>query len=141
MLLFATACAPRPAFKPVASVKQLMEATIHPAAEALFDAVGTIITASGEEQIAPKNDTEWSIVRNHALTLAESGNLLLIGDRAKDSGEWIRLSRALVDVGVVAMKAAEARNAEALFEAGGQVYVVCERCHDRYWKPGENELR
>ena len=111
-----------------------MEATIHPSAEVLFDAVGTIVSASGVEEIAPKNDQEWDVVRHNALTLAESGNLLMIGKRARDKGDWMKMSQALVDAGVVALKAAEAKNPEALFEAGGQVYAACEQCHHRYWQ-------
>ena len=139
VLFFATACAPRPAFKPVASVKQLMQAMIQPSAEVLFEAVGTVVSSSGVEEIAPKNDEEWATVRNNALTLAESGNLLMIGDRAKDKGDWMKMSQALVDAGVVALKAAEAKNPEALFEAGGQVYSTCQQCHSQYWKEGRSE--
>jgi hypothetical protein len=133
VLFFSSACAPKPEFKPVASVQQLMESTIEPAAEVLFESVGTVITFSGVEEIAPKNDEEWAVVRHNAMTLAESGNLLMIGDRARDQGDWIKMSQALVDVGVVALKAAEAKNPEALFEAGGQVYEVCQQCHRKYW--------
>lgn len=128
------ACARQPAFKPVASVKQLMQATIEPASEVVFEAVGTVVSSSGVEEIAPKNDEEWAAVRNSALTLAESGNLLMIGDRARDRGDWMKMSQALVDVGAVALKAAEAKNPQALFEAGGEVYEVCQRCHRRYRK-------
>ena len=113
-----------------------MQATIDPAADVLFEAVGTIVSASGVEEIAPKNEEEWATVRYNALTLAESGNLLMIGDRARDQGDWIKMSQALVDVGVVALKAAEAKNPEALFEAGGEVYAVCQQCHSRYWQQG-----
>ncbi|MBI1786077.1 MAG: hypothetical protein HYR60_00725 [Acidobacteria bacterium] len=123
----------------MASIKQLMEATIVPSSEVLFDAVGTIVSSDGVEEIAPKSDEEWATVRHNALTLAESGNLLMIGDRARDKGEWIRMSRALVDVGMAALKAAEAKNPEALFEAGGQVYEVCQQCHNRYWKEGHEQ--
>jgi hypothetical protein len=133
VLFFSSACAPKPEFKPVASVQQLMESTIEPAAEVLFESVGTVITFSGVEEIAPKNDEEWAVVRHNAMTLAESGNLLMIGDRPRDQGDWIKMSQALVDVGVVALKAAEAKNPEALFEAGGQVYEVCQQCHRKYW--------
>ena len=136
VLLVTAACAPRPAFKPVASVKQLMEATILPSAEVLFDAVGTVISERGVEEIAPKNAEEWATIRNNALTLAESGNLLMIGDRARDRGDWMRMSQALVEAGVVALKAAEAKNPEALFEAGGLVYEACRQCHNQYWKEG-----
>ncbi|MBI3471710.1 MAG: hypothetical protein HY013_10165 [Candidatus Solibacter usitatus] len=123
----------------MASIKQLMEATIVPSSEVLFDAVGTIVSSDGVEEIAPKSDEEWATVRHNALTLAEAGNLLMIGDRARDKGEWIRMSRALVDVGMAALKAAEAKNPEALFEAGGQVYEVCQQCHNRYWKEGHEQ--
>jgi hypothetical protein len=141
ILSIGTACAPKPAFKPVATVKQLMQSTIDPAAEVLFDAVGTVITVNGEEEIAPKDDEEWATVQRNALTLAEAGNLLMIGDRVKDRGEWMKMARALVDVGVVAMKAAEAKNPEALFEAGGQVYAACQQCHDKYWTEGASRVQ
>ena len=141
VLFFYTACAPQPAFKPVASVKQLMAATILPSSEVLFDAVGTVISSSGVEEIAPKNDEEWATVRNNALTLAESGNLLMIGDRARDKGAWMKMSQALVDAGVVALKAAEDKNPEALFEAGGEVYEVCQQCHNQYWKQGSDTVQ
>ena len=141
VLLFATACAPQPTFKPVASVKQLMEATIDPAADVIFASVGTVVSSSGVEEIAPKNDEEWATVRNSALTLAEAGNLLMIGDRVRDKGDWIKMSQALVDIGVVALKAAEAKNPEALFEAGGQVYEVCKQCHSKYWKDDSPQRR
>ncbi|MGH9657003.1 MAG: hypothetical protein ACRD96_00575 [Bryobacteraceae bacterium] len=143
LLLFATACARQPAFKPVATVKQLMQATIDPAADVLFEAVGTVISVEGVEEIAPGNDEEWAEVQHAALTLAEAGNLLLIGDRPndkKDKGDdWTTMSQALVDAGVVALKAAEAKNPESLFEAGGKIYEVCQQCHNRYWKEGRPE--
>lgn len=141
VLFLATACTRSPAFKPVATVKQLMVSTIDPAADVLFEAVGTIISASGVEEIAPKNDEEWEIVRDNALIVAEAGNLLMMKGRAQDQGDWIKMSQALVDVGVVALKAAEAKNPEALFEAGGEVYAVCTECHSRYWKQDGIERR
>ena len=111
-----------------------MDATVHPAAEVIFDSVGTIISASGTEEIAPRNDEEWANVRRNALTLAEAGNLLMMEKRAKDKGEWMKRAETLVDAGTVAMKAAELKNAEALFAAGGQVYEACLLCHERYRK-------
>jgi hypothetical protein len=73
------------------------------------------------------------------LTLAESGNLLMIGDRAQDTREWIRMSQALIDAAGVALKAAEAKNPEALFDAGGEVYQACRQCHLRYWKESRQD--
>src|SRR3954470_13538475 len=100
LLLFVASCAQQPAFKPVADVKQLMVAAVAPSADVLFDSVGTIVSVSGVEEIAPKNDEEWANVRNHALVLAESGNLLMMDGRAKDRGDWMKGSQALVAAGV-----------------------------------------
>lgn len=140
-LLLSACTAPGPPLKPVATVMQIMEGTVHPSAEVVFESVGTIITASGTEEIAPKNNEEWTNVWNNAVTLAEAGNLLMIGDRPKDMDEWMKRAQALRDAGVLAMKAAEAKDPEALFSAGGTVYEACEGCHYRYrtdgrWKGG-----
>ena len=135
------ACAPQPPFRPVTSVKQIMEGAIHPASEVVFEAVGTVLTLSGVEEIAPKNDEEWDKVRESAVVLAESGNLLLIGDRVKDKGDWVKMSHALTDAGLVALKAAEAKNAPALFEAGGQVFDACSQCHTKYANTGSDNDR
>jgi hypothetical protein len=141
LLLLAGCGTPSAPLKPVGTVRQIMEGTVHPSAEVVFESVGTIITASGTEEIAPKNDEEWTHVWANALTLAEAGNLLMIGDRPKDRDEWMKRAQALRDAGVLAMKAAEAKDREALFSAGGTVYEACEQCHYAYrtdgrWKGG-----
>ncbi len=107
---------------PVASVMQLMEAMVIPSSDALFN-VG---------RQAPQNDDEWAAIRNHAIILAESGNLLMIGGRAKDEEAWMKMSQALVDAGAVALKAAEAKNVDAVLEAGNQIIDTCETCHASY---------
>jgi hypothetical protein len=128
----------------VASVKQLMAGLIDPAADAVWGSVGTIITAAGTEERRPRTDKEWEEVRNAALHLTEGGNLLMLGDRAKDHDAWWRMSRALVDAGAVALKAAEEKNVQALFDAGEGITIACDTCHGVYWiyqeeekKPGE----
>jgi hypothetical protein len=126
-------CASQTPYKPVASIKELMESTVHPSAEVIFASVGTIISYRGVEEIAPKNDEEWADVQHSALTLAEAGNLLMMPGRAKRDSEWMKLAQGLVDIGMVAHKAAKAKNPEALFEAGGRIYEACLRCHSRYW--------
>jgi hypothetical protein len=132
VLLFA--CSRQPAFHPVGTVKQIMGAAVAPSADVIFDSVGTIVDSSGIQEIAPKNDEEWKNVQNHALILAEAGNLLMIGDRAKDRGEWMKDSQALVNAGVVALNAAEKKDPAALLEAGGHLDAVCDQCHTKYWK-------
>jgi hypothetical protein len=132
---FAAGCntpAPAPPFKPVADVKQLMAQMLEPAADLYWDAVGTIIDGTGQHEIAPKTIEEWEAVRNNAVIVAESGNLLMMSTRAKDNGEWMRLSQALVDTGAKAIRAAEGRNTSAVFDAGAEVYDACTNCHVKY---------
>lgn len=121
-----------PPFRPVADVKQLMNAVIDPSADQIWDAVGWIVTAHGEEEKRPKNDEEWAAVRNHAIALTEAGNLLMMAPRAKDGGEWMTLSQALVDTGQSAWRAAEAKDVQKLFDSGGDVYTACSNCHQKY---------
>jgi hypothetical protein len=96
-----------------------------------------MITASSDAifnvgRDVPSNDEAWLAVHNSALMLAESGNLLMIGGRARDTAEWMEMSQELVDAGVAAVKAVEARDVDALLGAGDQIVVVCAKCHEPY---------
>ena len=124
---------PSPPFTPVADVKQIMEMVIDPAAEVVWESVGFVITADGEQEVLPRNDAEWAVVRNSAMILAESGNLLMIGDRAKGEGPWMIMSRALVEAGKATLQAVEAKDVDAVFAVGERLYNACETCHVLYW--------
>lgn len=129
-----------PPFVPVGDVQQLMEMVIDPAADIVWESVGTIVTFDGTEEIFPRSDEEWSTVRNSAMVLAESGNLLMVGDRAKGEGPWMIMSQALVEAGMVALEAAEAKDPEAVFAVGEQIYNACETCHVLYWYTEEDAV-
>lgn len=120
-----------PPFKPIVDTRLLMEAVVDPSADVIWDSVGTIITAEGEEHIRPKTDEEWMAVRNAAVAVAESGNLLMMVPRAQDE-EWMRISQAMVDTGAKAIEAAEAQNVDQVFDVGGEIYAVCTNCHSKY---------
>jgi len=129
----ASACgAPPPPFKPVADTKLLMQSVVDPNADVIWEAVKTIITARGTEEVRPRSDAEWTAVRNSAIALAESGNLLMMAPRAKDSGEWMARAQELVDMSQSAMRAAESKNADRLFVVGGDIYDACSHCHQQY---------
>ena len=130
--LSCTPSAPPSPYKPVATVMELMEGTVQPAAEAYWESVSTTISAAGIEEKYPKTDEEWEHVWGGAMTIAESGNLLMMPSRVKDDPEWMRLSTALVDIGVEAAKAARTRNPETVLEVGEKVYNVCTECHMKY---------
>ncbi len=116
----------------VADVKDLMTSVLEPAAEVYWDAVGEILDENGVHEIRPSTDEEWDAVRNAAFVLAESGNLLMMNGRARDRGEWTAMSQAMIESGREALRAAEARNTAAIFDAGADVYYVCSECHAKY---------
>jgi hypothetical protein len=133
VLLSACSSGPMPPpYKPIADNKLLMQAVVDPLADAIWESVGAVITVDGTQEIAPKNQEEWTNLRNSAIALAESGNLLMMSPRAKDDQEWMRLSQALIDSAMGAVKAAEARKPDDVFNAGGEIYAVCSNCHSKY---------
>jgi hypothetical protein len=117
---------------PVASVQQIMRGIVSPAANVVFNSVATTITLSGTEERAPGTAAEWNAVGDSAAALVESGNLLMLGDRAVDKGDWMTMSRALMDASRVALKAIEARDVEALFASSEAINTTCDSCHQRY---------
>jgi hypothetical protein len=43
------------------------------------------------------------------------------------------MSQALVESARIAFEAAEAKDADAVFMVGGDIYNACETCHVLYW--------
>ena len=121
-----------PPFKPVADVKLLMQSIVDPQADIVWEPVGTIVTADGIEERQPHTDEDWEAVRNAAVALTESGNLLMMVPRAYDGGDWMKMSQALVDVGSDALKAAQGKNVDRLWAVGEQIDEACEACHREY---------
>jgi hypothetical protein len=110
----------------VASVKQLHEVMISPASDAVFDASAN----------PPRNDKGWTAERNQALLLAEAGNLLMVGNRVRDTDNWMKMSRALVDAAARAVTAADRKDGKALEAATDSITVACEACHRPYRDQG-----
>ena len=110
--------------KAVASTRELMQALTIPMSETVFKAAAE----------PPADATAWEHVRGDALALAESANLLLIAGRVPDAKGWNRFAVAQRDAAVQAMKAADARNGDALSNASDALYETCSNCHDVYMK-------
>jgi hypothetical protein len=105
-----------------ATVKQVMVTMTVPASDAIFSAAWE----------PPKDDEQWVAVRTSAMMLAASGNVLTTGGRAKDNTTWMEMAREMVKQAEATLKAVEARNGDALAQAGDDVYLTCEACHARY---------
>ncbi len=152
--------------RPAATVEELMRTLIDPAADAVWDAVVTEVSPDGVVEIRPETEGDWTRLRRHAVTLVESANLLLVEGRrvaapesrselpgidlhpdaieellTEDWRPWAEASRSLGDTGAVVLEAIEARDVDALLAAGAELDLACERCHARYWYPGQSDPR
>ena len=131
-----------PPFQPVADVSQLMIDIIDPAADGIWDSVGMILDeVEGEREWFPQTDDEWAAVEHAAMTVAEGGNLLMIGDRARDQDTWMRMSQEMIDAGMMAYEVAKARDKDGIYEVSEIVYQTCNSCHNLYWVGDEDRGR
>ena len=128
----AAAAATAPPFHTTLTTKQLMSWIIDPNATAIWNSVGSITTEKGTEERHPQTDEEWAAFRNAAATLIESGNLLMLDGRAVDNDQWMATSRGMADAAATVLEAAEAKDVEAYFDAGGALYEACTACHSKY---------
>jgi hypothetical protein len=147
-----------------ATVSDLMEGLIDPCADALWDSVAYIANAKGIEDRQPRTPEEWQAVRAQAVNLIEAANLRSMPGRivAHDSpneppksaaGElshaeiqklidgnhegFVQFARVLQNATSVALSAIDAKNAQALMDAGTTIDNACEACHLTYWYPNQ----
>ena len=116
----------------VASISQVMTGITSPAAQAVYRSVGTVINAEGVKETEPQNDEEWAALASQAAALVESGNLLLMGNRLVDNGDWVTMTRAMIEKSQLALKAAEAHDKEGILDAGSAINDTCDTCHAKY---------
>ena len=172
VIFAAAACADEPrersgggAFRPTASVQDIMLSVIDPAADAIWESVATIVTHDGVEERRPRTDEDWEALRHEAVRLVEATNLMLMMDRDvarpgfrsenpgielepeevqalidEDPETWEQGVADLYQVAASMLSAVENRDADRLFDEGGPLDVTCERCHQRYWYPGDVAL-
>ena len=151
-----------PPFVTSASIIDLMSEQVDPAADALWLSVATISTREGVTQRKPATDAEWQEERRHAIALIEGSNLLMMPGRVlahpgqalesppgegdltpeqslaairKEPAVFTAFARVLQRSSVSALRAIEARDADKLLEAGGDIDAACEQCHRRFWYP------
>ena len=135
--------------KAQASTIALMAGVIVPTSDAIWQAM-------------PASDKDWAELRTKVLLMAEAANLLAIPDRpgllpgekraapagatdltpeqsaAKIKAEWptyLAYAQTLQNGALATLKAVDAKDADALVEAGGAIYEACEQCHKRFWYP------
>ena len=118
--------APATGVRALANVRELHDIMISPASDAVFDATSQ----------QPLDEKGWTAARNQALVLGESANLLMVGSRVRDNGNWMKMSRALVDAAAEAAAAAQKKDAKALEVATDAITIACMECHRPYRDQG-----
>lgn len=120
-----------PPFKPVADTKTLMAALMEKQADIVWEAVGTTIEGNTVTDYQPNNEAEWQNVRNAAIAVTETGNLLMIAPRAQDEG-WMKASAGLIAQGERMLAAIDHRNRQEVYDVGSDLYDSCVACHMHY---------
>lgn len=143
LILFAALAAPaasQTASGPTLSVKEVMRHVVNPNAERFWKGGGSVSTEAGVEERAPTSDAAWAEMVDAAATLQEAGNLLMAEGRGPDREAWVRYARQLAVAGAAGVEAARAKDADKVFETGGEIYNACFACHARYIPRPANSL-
>ncbi len=109
-----------------------MRGTLSYSALTYWQSVSIVVDADGIHENQPETEEEWEAVWAAGMTLAESGNLLMMPPRLIDEEDWIRMSTNLVDVGLRAAQVAIDEDFEGVLAVGEEVYNVCVECHRTY---------
>ena len=142
------------------SIKEIMELIIDPSANAIWQAVATVVDREGIHELSPKTQKEWLDMRRAAVLILEGGNLLMMPDRdaapvgtksktpgvelepaqisatiKKDRQSFDEFAQALRNLGVEALRASDDKNAALLLEIGDRMQPVCAGCHQTFWYP------
>ncbi len=170
MLVGLTACGQQiassdAAFRPTATIQDIMDAMVDPSADFIWESVAHYSTPTGTEDKQPKTDEDWEKLRLAAIRLVEGTNLLLIPGRkvavagkeldreeyASEAPEaiqkhldstrdsFIGLAHNLHDAGMEALRAIEAKDIAGLDAVGEKLDAACEACHRTYWYPNAPE--
>jgi len=164
-LFFSSACAgPEPEFRTTATVKEIMDSVVDPNADYVWKSVEIVVNAQGIIDKSPRTDDDWKELRRHAIALLEATDLLQIpgrlvahpGEKAEnpqveeppeviktiiesDRASWIKYNHGLHDAVMTAMKAIDAKNVDAIINAGEGIDRACEACHKHYWYPDKQK--
>ena len=160
LLASASQAADGPAFSHDISISEVMASIVMPAANVLWEAAYPDSGPDGEVIKGPENDEGWIKVREAAVSLAASTNLLLVPDLpVKDpalagetpAGElapqaifeliktqnpaWTAWSRVLNASAMQALEAIDNRDLKTLYDITGSLDSSCTSCHQQFWYP------
>lgn len=158
-------CGPRhdaaPA-KPAPTILALMKDAIDPNADAVWEAVGTVVTDKGTLERAPANDAEWGALEARAQALYDASRQLagthLVGGAAHspladadvpgtrtpeqiaadikaDPAKFAAAAGRLSAAAQETLDGIKARDKARILDGGEKMDAACEACHAAYWYP------
>lgn len=117
---------------PVSSpeMKAYMKSVVNPAGDAVFAAGNDAPAGETPAQAAARFDAgaKGAAVLKAAAVRLASPEFAPKGD----GGDWAKFSAKLGEVATAAEAAAKAKNVDAAFAAGGDLYEACNSCHHEY---------
>ena len=112
----------------VPELKDVMDAMV-------MEHAATLWTVSGPED-APKDVDGWTKLDHAAVAMIETMKFLQKSNLTKDQGEWLNKSNMVIDVSNKARSAIKEKNADKLFDVGGELDEACAGCHKIYYAEG-----
>lgn len=149
---------PTPALPPgTATVNELMNNSIDPAARGLWSAVSYVVTAEGTQETSPQSDADWNALRQHADALMQAAAVLTLpGLRVNAEADvttpdfqftpreieaaiganpfpWRGYTQDMQMVTLQILGAIERRDVAEYMELGVTLNQACDGCHAEYW--------
>lgn len=116
-----------PAYKPIASIKNIMNAANHEE-HGLFGMIKTFAASS-----PARGGKDWAIMGHRAYLLAEAGNVLAhLAPPKGDVASWREKAQAFASAAKALKKACAMQKAEKLTTQLEAVRKACDACHDAH---------
>lgn len=136
-LALLSSCAEKPAELPFGTMQQMMANQVQPTADIYWMAVGASSELIDGQPVfrewKPETDEEWQAVAASAAKLRDLAATMATPAYAEGRGDgWIDFTDGLRDAATLAEQAAQSKDADAIFEAGGTLYTVCSACHQAF---------
>lgn len=150
----------KPQFQPDATVAEVMESIVMPAADVLWNSVVIYATQDGLVEEKPETDEDWQKLRWSAVNLAEATNLLLVPGRQaaapgtpagpgelapkeiqalieQNQPAWAAHAQVLHNTALQTIKIIDNKDTDGLSDIGGAIDEACESCHLQFWYPNQ----
>jgi hypothetical protein len=144
------------------TIKEIMDSTVDPTADYLFESVRIVSDEHGVTEEAPKTDADWATVRDHLNTLDGAVDLLSTEGRKAappgarslsplvenepevvqqllntNHGDFVKHAKRLRDAVRKGLKAVDGKDANALRDSLTDVDKACEACHLQFFYPND----